>query len=412
MQKYWLLSIATTILPFFGIAQCISGDCIDGTGIFKYLNEATYQGEFHHGKPNGKGVFLYSNGNRYEGEWTDGKKSGKGELKFSNGANYKGHFENNFMSGLGVYTFQDGSIFKGLFVNDRPNGYGSLTRQDGSLISGIWEDGKLQPPSSTPIDSPKRTSVNAKSPAPYSSDGDGEVNIYAVIVGVSRYENFESLKYSDDDAYRIYAFLKSPEGGAIPDKNIHILIDESAVKENIIHAMKTVADKADEDDVIICYFAGHGLDGYFLPIDSDGYRRRIPYLSLRQHLESSAAKQKLFMADVCYSGSLLAARNPNLSQLQSFYDQLSQSAGGTAFLLSSKETEYSKEASGLRQGVFSYYLIEGMKGQADQNNDLTVTIEELYQFIRQGVRTYTKNEQTPMLAGQYPSDLPVSWVRK
>ena len=42
---------------------------------------------------------------------------------------------------------------------------------------------------------------------------EGKNKIYALLVGVSRYDKFEALKYTDDDAYRMYAFLKSPEGG-------------------------------------------------------------------------------------------------------------------------------------------------------------------------------------------------------
>jgi len=429
MLIYWMSTIAL-LIPICAMAQCLTGNCFNGKGKFKYTNEAVYDGHFRNGKPHGEGILFYSNGNRYDGEWKNGKKSGEGLLVFTNGARYQGQFSNNFMDGFGQYTFRDGSKYEGFFADDRPNGQGTVIQTDGTKITGIWKDGKLlskespaaQAESNTPDSKNDHENISSTSPAiatnrpptsaPYKDPlHAGDVNIYAVIVGISRYENFEALKYSDDDAYRIYALLKSPEGGAIPDQNIHILIDESAVKENIVRAMKTVSEQADENDVIICYFAGHGLDGYFLPIDSDGYRRRIPYISLREYLAGSRAKQKLFMADACYSGSLLAYRSPNLNQLQNFYQQLSESRGGTAFLLSSKQAEYSKEASGLRQGVFSYFLIEGLKGQADQNQDRIVTIEELYQYIQSGVRKYTKNEQNPLLAGQFQPDLPVSWVR-
>lgn len=420
MMIKWM-SIVALVLPVHTFAQCLSGNCYNGKGKFKYTNEAVYEGAFKNGQPHGTGVLIYSNGNRYDGDWLEGQKSGSGILTFINGARYKGHFKDNFMDGTGRYTFKDGSVFEGDFVADRPNGQGTLIRQDGSKVSGLWKDGKLQSetvaqattaekkPTQLTDDAPK--SDNPDNETPRLSPQVGNVEIYAVIVGVSRYENFETLKYTDDDAYRIYAFLKSPEGGAVPDENIHILIDESAAKENIVDAMQAVSAQADENDVIICYFAGHGLEGYFLPIDSDGYRRRIPYLTLKKYLADSRAKQKLFMADACYSGSLLASRRPNLSLMQNFYQQISESDGGTAFLLSSKDTEYSKESSGLRQGVFSYFLIEGLKGQADTNQDKIVTIEELYRFIRAGVRDYTKNEQNPQLAGRYQPDLPVSWVR-
>lgn len=74
------------------------------------------------------------------------------------------------------------------------------------------------------------------------------------------------LKYTDDDAYLLYSFLKSPEGGAVPDDQVKILIDEAANRENIIKTLKTTFAEADANDVILLYFAGHGINGYYLPL--------------------------------------------------------------------------------------------------------------------------------------------------
>jgi len=62
--------------------------------------------------------------------------------------------------------------------------------------------------------------------------------------------------------------------------------------------------------------------------------------------------------------------------ISTFYEQLAQAEGGTALFLSSKseEEETSLESSGLRQGVFSHFLIRGLKGEADADNDRLVTI--------------------------------------
>ena len=61
-------------------------------------------------------------------------------------------------------------------------------------------------------------------------DRDDEVKVWAVVVGIGRYTTMPVLKYTDDDAYHIYAFLKSPEGGALPDSQIRLLIDEDAFR--------------------------------------------------------------------------------------------------------------------------------------------------------------------------------------
>ena len=95
-----------------------------------------------------------------------------------------------------------------------------------------------------------------------------DVNKYAVVVGCADYQmQGLDLRYSDDDAYRYYAYLLSCEGGAIPAENISILVDEAATKQNIIKTMNDVYSKAGPEDMLIFYFSGHGSEGAFCPDD-------------------------------------------------------------------------------------------------------------------------------------------------
>ena len=94
-----------------------------------------------------------------------------------------------------------------------------------------------------------------------------------------------------------------------------------------------------------------------------------------------------------------------------FYKKLQASGGGTAFLLSSKSEEYSLESQGLRQGIFSHYLIKGLKGEADTNTDKMVTLDELYTYVYGNVRKYTGNLQTPVLAGDIDRTMPLASLR-
>ena len=117
------------------------------------------------------------------------------------------------------------------------------------------------------------------------------------------------------------------------------------------------------------------------------------------------------MADACYSGSILASRTALSQSLELFYDKLNETSGGTAFLLSSKKEEYSLESQGLRQGIFSHYLIKGLKGDADTDMNKIVSISELYNYVYTRVRSYTKQAQTPVLAGRFDEEMPVGVIR-
>lgn len=377
-----------------------------------------FQGEWSFGQPNGNGMYVQPNGATQKGIWTEKGfvnsatqspkesnaiandcniipcESGMGSLTLKDGSIYTGFFVNGLPHGQGECKFVNGDYYKGLWQGGKPQGQGKYVYSNGVLLSGMWNEGKFVEP----------TRIEKKSYA----EG---TNIYALIVGASRYDHFESLKYTDDDAYRVYAFLRSPEGGAVPDDHIRVLIDESAIAANIYKGLDEIIAMAGPEDVVLVYLAGHGLQGYYVPTDSDGYRNTVEYDKIKERLSVCEARQKLVIADACYSGSLLAAKTPMFESVDLFYKKLSASGGGTAFLLSSKSEEYSLESQGLRQGIFSHYLILGLKGKADKNEDKLVNLDELYTYIYTNVRSYSQNMQSPILAGDIDRTMPLASVR-
>jgi hypothetical protein len=536
-------------------AQCLTGNCQNGTGTFMFSGGAKYNGQFYSGKPHGTGTLSFTNGNNYTGDWKDGIREGKGKMNFKNGNKYEGEFkrgkisgtgsmyyqngdkyvgkwDNESPNGKGIYYFKtkeryegefingkfegkgsmiypDGTKFTGNWKDNRKNGNGKFVKSDGSVLEGSWVNGELvnktKPNSSnndisiaetTPakpdisglrscntvyckngkgvFDYPdgSRWIGNFKEGYPegdgacYYSNGDkyeGEwsqnaphgdgimyfasgrvygatwmngspikeldsseqiaedepvnveaskkVKVWAVIVGVGRYSHMPTLKFTDDDAYQIYAFLKSPEGGAIPENQISLLIDEAATRESILRSMRQLFLKADANDVVMMYFSGHGLEGSFLPVDYDGYNNKLRHDEVKKIFGESKAKHKLCIADACHSGTLnegLAAKGPMTVTLNKYYEAFENTEGGTALLMSSKGAELSLEDHGLRQGVFSHYLLKGLKGAADKNGDTIVTIREIYEFVYGKVREYTGNAQNPILTGDFDEKMPVS----
>jgi len=256
----------------------------------------------------------------------------------------------------------------------------------------------------------QKTPSNSNTPTLRQANG---MKVWAVVIGIAAYDHMPTLRYTDDDAYRIFAHLKSPEGGALKDEQIRILIDEDATKEKISATMREVFGKAGKNDLVMLYFSGHGLKGSFLPIDFDGFNNKFDHSEIKEILDNSPAKYKLCIADACHSGSLLAMKSANVTNvLANYYKTLSTANPGTALIMSSKSNETSLESSGLRQGVFSHFLIRGLKGEADTNSDKIVSIQELYDFIDGNVQSYTGNRQTPLIEGDYDKEMAVSVVRE
>ena len=256
-----------------------------------------------------------------------------------------------------------------------------------------------------------------------------EVKIWAVIVGVARYKDPKvRLNYADDDAYKIYGFLKSPSGGALPEERIRLLIDEDATGNNVRKQLREISQKTGKDDILLFYFSGHGVPNALLVEDFNGTMNSgvLPHKFIREQFENSKAKNVYCIIDACHSGSFSlktthkknvlmkpSNQNPSVQNLESsqpFYAALQKEKKGMVFILSSKGKETSLEASNKRQGVFSYFLIQGLHGKADYNKDKIISVTELFDFTRNKVVDYTKNRQTPVMTGTYSHTMPIALV--
>ncbi|MEM1123388.1 MAG: caspase family protein, partial [Bacteroidota bacterium] len=306
-------------------------------------------------------------------------------------------------NGKGTIYYKNGDVYTGDWVNGYFEGKGTLTLSDGKQISGFWK-ASVHVGDTNPFEPIPSIHQNSQQHA--------AMKVWAVVIGISTYNHMPDLRFTDDDAYRMYAFFKSPEGGALKDEQIRVLIDEDATKSRVLGTLNEVFTQASPNDLVMLYFSGHGLPGSFLPSDYDGFNNRIYHDEIKQILERSPAKYTLCIADACHSGGLLAMKGAEANNaLLKYYEALAQSSPGSALILSSKSTETSLESSGLRQGVFSHFLIDGLKGSADTNKDNIVSVQELFDYTYHNVRSYTGSRQSPVIKGNFDRQMPVSVIR-
>jgi uncharacterized caspase-like protein len=81
-------------------------------------------------------------------------------------------------------------------------------------------------------------------------------------------------------------------------------------------------------------------------------------------------------------------------------------------LLSCMGNELSLESRGVRQGVFSHYLLRGLKGEGDNNKDRIVSVVELFDYVDNNVKRFTHGKQNPVISGNYDETLPIAVVRE
>jgi hypothetical protein len=380
-------------------AQCIEGNCNNGfgTAIFKKQHGVKYTGYFKGKRPNGRGVAEYPNGRIYDGEWKAGMWHGTGSLLLTDGTKLQGNWAFSRMIEMGNYSAQSAE-------NETIAAAPALQRSAPNVVKVMVE----------------KTNIQEQTPVQKMSNALPE--IWALAVGVASYENTEipSLKYPDNDAFNMYAFWKSPLGGSLDDTHSLVLVDDGATKAMVTHAMRNVYSKAKDNDLAIFFFSGHGLKGSFLPSDYDGDNIRLYHNEVSKILSECKAKHKLVIADACHSGSYVASKGLRGSRqynadASAFYQEIEKSEAGIAYLLSSQADEESLEVSSLRNSVFTYFVVRGLKGEANANGDNIVTIQELFDYVYLNVTSYATQLgkiQTPLIKGQYDPNMPVAVVKE
>ncbi len=253
---------------------------------------------------------------------------------------------------------------------------------------------------------------------------------WAVVVGISEYQNpqIKNLKFADRDAKEFADFLKTPAGGGFESAHMQILLNKDATLRNIKEALYNFLRQTIENDLVIIYFAGHGAsepantnNNYLLAYDTDPNSLETTAFpmwdvstALTRYIPS---KRVVVFSDACHSGGIssdLATRGMSLSEtnlINQYLSDLSKAKEGTIVFTASQAGEVSQELEKYGHGVFTYFLLEGMKGAADINNDYTVTIGELMDYVEEKVKRETNGNQHPTRnQGNYDKDMTISLV--
>uniref|UniRef100_A0A4W6DL58 Alsin Rho guanine nucleotide exchange factor ALS2 n=1 Tax=Lates calcarifer TaxID=8187 RepID=A0A4W6DL58_LATCA len=112
------------------------------------LKEATYEGRWLNGKPNGRGVLKWPDGRIYTGEFKNGLEDGFGEFVAPNKTlnkndHYQGQWKDGKMHGLGTYRYASGEVYDGSFQDGMRHGHGmlrsgKLNTSSPSVFIGQW----------------------------------------------------------------------------------------------------------------------------------------------------------------------------------------------------------------------------------------------------------------------------------
>lgn len=235
---------------------------------------------------------------------------------------------------------------------------------------------------------------------------------YVVVIGVNRYENREfDLSYAATDAASFAdAFGKAQSAfGEFDRVELTALSDSQATKSAIAGALRELSRKAQPEDEVAIFFAGHGLalgDRFYLVPTDLGYQGRRDQLgpdgirTITEHsisdveleglLEPVAAERIFMVIDACNSGQALESEEKRRGPMNS--RGLAQLAyeKGMYILTASQSYQLATESSALGHGYLTYALVEdGIRaGRADRSPaDGKITMREWFDYAIERVPT-------------------------
>jgi tetratricopeptide (TPR) repeat protein len=245
---------------------------------------------------------------------------------------------------------------------------------------------------------------------------------FALLVGISKFSKPElSLQFANADADVLSKFLASPRGGGLPPGNIMLLTDANATTAAVrLGFQDFLKRRAGKNDTVIILVASHGtVDGknaYILTYDSDPQDLKstaLPMAELQSLFTEQLSKvgRVLLFVDVCKSGTIGTIQstsvNTGVAALQDVEGQLLGLMAGRKRELSFEGPDF-----GGGHGAFSYFVLKGLQGAADEDGDGTVDGNELIRYVTTQVPKATGDKQHPTDISPGNVDVKISDVKK
>ncbi len=264
-------------------------------------------------------------------------------------------------------------------------------------------------PGSTQAEGTARGVINAQEPVGLADAL--EPRRVALVIGVDEYVDPElgDLRFASRDAYDLATMLGDPALGGF---DLVSQVTGSLSQESFWHAFRAATGHLQRDDTFLLYLAGHGTmdltaDGaelYYMPTDGklqDPRRTGIPLVEIQDAFERLPARRRVMVLDTCYSGSgRSAVPKETLERIRGMRGPLPaavarQVSESEVRLYAAHHNQPALEDSKLENGVYTYYFVEGLRGEADVDGDGLVEVMEAHQWARDRTLEYSGGVQVP-----------------
>ena len=259
-------------------------------------------------------------------------------------------------------------------------------------------------------------------------------DLYLIAIGVSEYQQSQhNLAFAAKDASDIINTMK----GSSEYENVFekLIINSECYRCQTSKAIRSFAERANVDDVVMIFIAGHGvLDKdytYFFATHNMDFNNPasggLSYEELQAIIDGIPCRNKLLMMDTCHAGELdeddveeaeqsikavgsvsfrstgsLVKLKENsfglgntLELSKALFSDMRKGTGATV-ISAAGGTEFAAEGLNSENGLFTSCLIKGFATRrADINRDRDYRVSEIRQYVGEQVILLSNGKQVP-----------------
>ena len=222
--------------------------------------------------------------------------------------------------------------------------------------------------------------------------------LHVFAVGVNKYkvEDFDDLKYAENDARDfVNAIVDLADNEMYERVDTTIILGSRASRNYILAQLMKLEGRVKSNDIVMLFFSGHGMvendKSYFITSDAEYVIQGLATRDIVDQIELMKKRSNVFVfMDACHSGAMKTTERTKGNA-----KPITLAESEVIGYYSCAEKEKSIEDDNLKNGVFTYALINSLKGKVA--NEGQITIRELDEDVRKWVQEKTKGKQTPTL---------------
>ena len=247
---------------------------------------------------------------------------------------------------------------------------------------------------------------------PVAGGSSGGAKKVALVVGIGEFEDpsWKGLKWAAKDADDFAAAL---DGFA----SIKVLKTRAETsRAGILAALQDIrAEATNPNDTVVVYFSSHGtldrqpggpVSRYVVTGDT---RKRlvsktaVPVAEILKALSDLPSRRKAVILAFCHSGRGKSALTDDLEDALSktksgfFVRPIEDVSEATAILSASAWGETASEDDGLKNDIYTHWLVAALAGAGDLNGDGAITVTEAHEYARDKTYQFTAGRQKPSL---------------